>query len=174
MPEGIVTKGINHKKLRPLIERVRQRVKKHPTIKKMFEEHGISLDEIDLIPMCFAHIDVSARTDHGIIYFGMKLLDDGDFDNDDHYLVHEITHFLQQTTGNKPTQGADDGEYLDNPAEMEGFQNQSEYISDTRSDEEADKYINRVLDHHDYNGKERKEKRKELLRQALMGSSQIL
>jgi hypothetical protein len=164
MSSEIKTKGIPHKKLRPLIEKVRNRVRQHPVVQKMFKKYKVDLEEIELIPMCFADLDVSARTDHGVMYFSTKLLEDGDFDKDDHYLVHEMTHFLQQTTGDKPTPGSDEGEYLDNPAEKEGFQNQSEYLAETRGDLAAEKYVNQVLNHHDVKGKsERRKRRIELL-----------
>jgi hypothetical protein len=170
MSEDVVTKGIDHKKLRPIIDKVRSKIKKHPVVKKMFKKHKIDLNEIDLIPICFAKLDVSARTDHGVIYLNLDLLEDGDLNKDDHYFVHEITHYLQQTTGNKPTQGADEGEYLDNPAEIEGFQNQSEYLSDTRDEDAADEYINQVLDHHEYEGNKRQKKHDQLLRNAFYKS----
>ena len=117
--------GINQAKLRPIIDQLRHKVKNHPVVKRMFEKYDLSPDEIDLIPMAFAKLDVSARTDHGIVYLNIALLNDG-ISDDDHYLVHEITHAIQQTTGTKPTQSADDGNYLDNKDEIEGFQNQIE------------------------------------------------
>lgn len=159
----IQTQGIDQRKLRPLIERVRERIKNHEIVQGMFDEYKVDLSEIDLIPMAFADLDVSARTDHGVIYFGTKLLKDGDFDGDDHYLVHELTHFLQQTTGTKPTQGSEDGKYLDNPDEIEGFQNQTQYLSETRDEEEAEKYVEKVLDHHDMNGQKREVRKEELM-----------
>lgn len=167
----ILTKSLPQKELRPLIEKVRARIKKDPIVKRMFEEYDVDVSEIDLIPMCFADLDVSARTDHGIIYFSTKLLEDGDFDDDDHYLVHEITHFLQQTTGNKPTQGSDEGDYLENPDEIEGFQNQTEYIAKNKGPEEAENYVERVLDHHDLKGKKREDRREALL--AIANSSTV-
>jgi hypothetical protein len=163
MSESIKTKGIPHNKLRPVIEEVRRRLKQHPIVREIFKKHDLDIDEIDMIAMCFADIDVSARTDHGVIYFGLKLLKDGDFSKDDHYLVHELTHYCQQTTGDDATPGSDEGEYLDNPAEKEGFQNQSEYLADTRGDLAAEKYINQVLDHHKVKGKKRERRLKELL-----------
>lgn len=166
MAEDIKTTGIDQKKLRPLLNKVRNSIKKHPVIKEMFEKHDVDVSEIDLIPMAFADLDVSARTDHGIIYFSTKLLEDGNFEKDDHYMVHEIVHFLQHTTGTKPTQGAMDGDYLKNPAEIEGFQFQTDYISDTRGDDAAEDYVNKVLDHHDESGKERESKKEVLLNRA--------
>lgn len=163
MTLGVKTTGIDQKKLRPLIDKVRQKIKDHPVVIKMFQDYDVNIDEIDLIPMCFAEMDVSAKTDHGCLYFNINLLDDNDFDKDDHYVTHEITHFLQQCTGTKPTPGSDSGDYLKNPAEVEAFNNQSEYISDTRSDKDAKDYINKVLDHHDVKGKKRKERMDALL-----------
>jgi hypothetical protein len=163
MAEDIRTQGIPQKKLRPLIEKVRARIKRNEVVARMFEGHGIDLSELDLVPMCFADIDVSARTDHGVIYFSTKLLKDGDFDKDDHYLVHELTHFLQQTTGTQPTKGSEHGDYLKNPEEVEGFQNQVEYISNLRGKEKADSYVERVLDHHDQEGNKRKQRKEELM-----------
>lgn len=154
--------GINQAKLRPILQKLRERIKDHPVVQRMFKDYGVDLSEIDLIPMAFARLDVSARTDHGIIYINIALLNDG-IENIDHYLVHEITHFLQQTTGTKPTQSADDGEYLDNDDEVEGFKNQTEYITETYGKPQADKYVNQVLDHHDVKGKKEREKRKDEL-----------
>ena len=78
-----------------LIDKVRERIKDSDTVKKMFEEADVDLDIIDLVPMTFSDLEVSARTDHGVIYFNFSLLDDGDFEHDDHYMVHELKHFLK-------------------------------------------------------------------------------
>jgi len=159
--------NIDQASLRPLIDKVKKRIKNDPTIKEMLDKYDVDSEEIDLVPMCFAHIDVSARTDHGIIYFNVKLVEDGNFDNDDHYLVHELTHYFQQTTGNQATQGANEGDYLENEDEIEGFQNQTKYLSETRSEEDAEEYVDQVLDHHEVSDEdEREDKKEELLSEA--------
>lgn len=145
-----------------LINEAKQRVKSSDTIKDVFDKYKISLDEIDLVPVCFTELDVSARTDHAVIYLGNHLLEDPG--SIDHYLLHELVHFAQQTTGDGPTKGSNDDNYLSNPYEIEGFQNQTEYLSETRDDETAEDYIEMVMDHHGEKGKERKDKRKKLLR----------
>lgn len=162
-PNEIRTQGIPQQKLRPLIERVRERIKSHEVVQNMFDEYKVDPSEIDLIPMAFANLDVSARTDHGVLYFSTKLLKDGDFDEDDHYLVHELTHFLQQTTGTQPTKGSEEGKYLDNPDEIEGFQNQTEYLAETRNKGTAEKYVEKVLDHHDLSGNKRETRKEDLM-----------
>ncbi len=156
--------GIPHAKLRPLIEDVRSRLKSDPVVQRMFEEYGVDISELDLVPIAFAKLDVSARTDHGIIYLNTALLkEDGSLDEDDHYLVHELSHFLQQTTGTKPTKSSENEFYLDNKDEIEGFQNQTEYIAETHGDEEAEEYVEKLLDHHEVDDKAEREKRKEKL-----------
>lgn len=154
----IKTQGINHKKLRHIINKLKERIKGSEIIKDMFKEYDVSLDEIDLIPICFAEIPVSARTDHGVIYLNYEMLND-DILDEDHYLVHEITHFLQQTTGNKPTKGSDDGNYLDNPVEKEGFKNQVGYIADNKGEKEAKKYVTDLLDYHEVEGNKNRKSR---------------
>ncbi len=148
-----------------IINRVKNRVKKHPVVVEMFKEYDVDPEEIDLVPMCFAELPVSARTDHGIIYFNFKLLEDGNFEDDDHYIVHELTHYLQQTTGSRPTKGSDAGSYLDNKEEIEGFQNQTEYLAETRDDDTAEQYVDQVLDHHEVSDKKERNKRKKQLLQ---------
>lgn len=150
--------------LNRLINQLRDRLYEDETVRRMFEEYGVDINEIYLIPMMFSDLDVSAKTDHGIIYYNYKLLADGDFEKDFQYGVHEITHWLQQTAGDKPTQSADDGSYLDNPYEQEGFQNQMEYVAREEGENEAEKYIDELLDHHEIEDKkEKKEKKEDLL-----------
>jgi hypothetical protein len=146
-----------------IISKLKSKIKDHPVVKQMFKDYDISLDELDLFPICFADIDVSAKTDHGIIYLNKSHLDDDPLGKDDHYLVHELTHVLQQTCGDKPTKGAEEGDYLANKYEQEGFQNQSEYIADTRSPEKAEKYIDHVLDYHEVTDKDREKRKDQLL-----------
>lgn len=145
-----------------LIQKCLDEIKKSNSIKDLFKEYGISLDEIDLIPICFKKdLEVSARTEHAIIYLNDKLTKT--IEELCPYLIHEITHYCQQTTGNKPTKGSNDDNYLDNPAEQEGFQNQTKYISEVDGEDKAEEYIEKVLDHHDTPKKERNKKREELL-----------
>ena len=74
-----------------------------------------------------------------------------------------MTHWLQQTTGSKPTQSADDGDYLDNPFEQEGFQNQIEYISKQFGEEEAENYVDELLEHHDVDDEDEFDEKKDTL-----------
>jgi hypothetical protein len=158
-----IIKQLPQKTLQRCLKNLREYLKKNETVQRMFEEYDVPLSELDLIPMAFADLDVSAKTDHGIIYYNYSLLSDGDFFKDFMYGTHEITHWLQQTTGDGPTQGADDGEYLDNKFEQEGFQNQLEYMADEFGIDEAEKYVDDLLDHHEVESKKEKKEKKEVL-----------
>jgi hypothetical protein len=71
-------------------------------------------------------------------------------------------HWLQQTTGNVAGHKTVD-EYLDKPTEMEAFQVQIDFKERHEGEEEADEYIEDLLDHHDIKDKdEREEKAEEL------------
>ena len=139
-------------------------VKKSQTYKDLCNKYNVEDDYIDLVPMAFAELDVSARTEHGIIYLNVDLLKKRD--EIAHYLIHEFDHVLQQTTGDGPTKGSTDNDYLDNEFEREGFNEQSKYISETRGDGAAKKYIERVLKHHDVPKKERSQRKQDLLQLA--------
>lgn len=165
MPDDIVTQGIPHKELAPLLEKLKKRIFNHPVVKDIIKKYDIDKDELQYVPMAFAKLPVSARTDHGVIYFNVDLAKDGTIDDEEHYGVHEFTHYGQQTTGDKPTPGSDEDNYLDNPVEQEGFRNQTKYIADTQGEEEAEKYIDQVIDHHSDNEADdkKREKRKDKL-----------
>lgn len=146
-----------------MLKKMREYLKRDGVVQEMFKEYKVDISEIDLIPMRFGNLDVSAKTDHGVIIFNYRLLMDGDFFKDFSYGVHEMTHWLQQTTGTEPTKSSDDDNYLDNPFEQEGFQNQIEYIANQFGEDEAENYVNDLLDHHDVEDEDEKEEKKETL-----------
>jgi hypothetical protein len=156
-------KSKSPKALLSLINRAKKFLKKNDVMKQVFKDNGVDISFLDYIPIKFGDIDVSATTSHGIITLNYKLLLDGDFFKDYGYLVHEISHYLQQCFRNKPTQGAEEGKYLDNPDEQEGFQNQIQYIAEEFGDHEADKYVEGLLDHHDIDSKKERRNKKDVL-----------
>ena len=156
-------KKMPFKSLNRMIKKMREYLKTNEVVQQMFEDYGVDISEIDYIPMCFGNLDVSAKTDHGVIIFNYKLLTDGDWFEDFSYGVHEMTHWLQQTTGTKATKSSDDGSYLDNPYEQEGFQNQVEYIAEQFGDDKAEQYVDDLLEHHEIDSKKEVEEKKETL-----------
>lgn len=151
----------SHKELLPLIEKAKNELKKSQTYKDLCDKYHVNYDIIDLVPVAFEDLDVSAKTNQGCIYLNYKLLDN--FDNNIHYFSHEMAHFFQQCMGDGTygTNNADD--YLDNPFEIDSFKTQSEYIAETDGKEHAENYIEKVLDHHDIDDSKRENKKEELL-----------
>jgi hypothetical protein len=158
-------KNISPKILLKLIQRAKNYLKNDKVFNDLCKEYKVSSNFIDKVPIRFGDLEVSARTNKGVIILNYKLLLDGEFFKQYHYLVHELTHILQQWYGDGPTIGANDDniDYLSNPDEQEGFQRQIEYIDDMFGQDEADNYVEHLLDHHDKDGKERKELKSDLM-----------
>jgi hypothetical protein len=139
--------------LNRLINKAKKHLKNDEVWQRICKENEMEPDIIDYIPTKFGNLDVSAKTDHGIIILNYKLLCDGDFEQNYSYLVHEYSHWFQQCFGEKATQSADDGSYLDNPAEEEGFTNQVEYIANTEGEDKAEEYVDDLLEYHEVDDK---------------------
>lgn len=145
-----------------IIKRMKECVKKDPAVIEKFEEYGVPIDKIDDVHVSFEEMDVSAKTKDKKIYLNRSMLDpDSDVKDPAAYLAHEICHFLQQWTGN--TQGHEVKDYLSKPTEEEAFKVQVDFKERHEGEEEAEKYVEELLDHHDKDGKERKEKKEELM-----------
>ena len=144
-----------------LIDKLKAEVKDSDAWKEACDLHKVNPEHIFLIPMTFSDIDVSARTENGVVYINNKLLENKD--RIPSYITHECVHWLQQCFSDGPTEGSTDDNYLDNPFEQEGFRAQTSFIEETEGDDEAEEYIDQVLDHHDVPSDERAERKKELL-----------
>lgn len=143
---------------------MREHAKHDPGIISKFKEYGVSLGDIDKVPISFCDLDVSAKTKDKKIYLNEAMLaDDSPVDDPTHYLIHELIHYLQQKTGKNMHKHRDEDEYLDKETEEEAFKVQVDFKKREESEEEAEDYVEKLLDHHDIKGKERKDKKEELL-----------
>lgn len=147
-----------------VVDLMKKRVKKDPAVIKKFKEYDVPLDYIDKVHVEFCPLDVSAKTKDKKIYLNEKMLADDKEDISDptHYLVHELVHFLQQKTG-EGDRGTKSTEYLDKPTEEEAFQTQVDFKKREEGHDEAEDYVEGLLDHHDLDGKKRKNKKEELM-----------
>lgn len=149
--------------LKRLIDQAKEKLQSDPVIVQMFDEYGADIEELKYIPTYFKDLDVSAKTDHGVVYLNYALLDDGFSEKQYSYLVHEYSHWLQQTYGNKPTKSSKKDKYLDNEFEIEGFQNQIEYLANKFDNDTAENYVNNLLNHHKIPQKNKEDKKDELM-----------
>jgi hypothetical protein len=156
-------KKLPFRTLNRIINKAKKQLKTDETWQKACKEYGEDVDIIDFIPVKFGNLDVSGKTDHGVVILNWKLLKEDDFTRICSYLLHEANHHLQQCCGDHPTQSADDGDYLKNPYEVESFQDQIEYIADHEGEKEADEYVDNLLEHHDKDGNEADELKAVLL-----------
>lgn len=153
-----VVKKLPYKTLMRMINKAKDFLKKDGVMQEAFKEYDVDIEEIDYIPTYFKELDVSAKTEHGVVWLSYKLLCDGDFFEDYSYLIHEYVHFLQQTTGTKPTTSYDDENYLDNIFEQEGFSKQVEFIANQSGEDEAEEYVDDLLDYHEIEDDKEKDK----------------
>lgn len=145
------------------VQQLKEKVKKDPEIIRKFKKYDVPIDEIDNVHVEFKDLDVSAKTKNKKIYLNSKMLsEDSPVKDPAHYLVHELIHYLQQSTGNTDDK-KHQKEYLDRETEQEAFQSQVDYKKREESEEEAEEYVEGLLDHHDVDGKEREEKKDDLL-----------
>lgn len=145
-----------------IVQEMKEKIKQDPDVQEKFKKYKVHIDEIDNVHVEFCDLPVSAKTKNQKIYLNEAMLDDdSDIDDPSHYLAHEMIHFLQQSTGNVAGHKSVD-EYLDKPTEMEAFQTQIDYKERHEGEGEAATYVEDLLDHHDYSGSDRKEKKEEL------------
>lgn len=156
----------------PFIQQIKDKLKSDQTIIDICSKYKMDTDDLDLAPIKFDDIDVSAKTDKCVITLNWNLLEKNNRYQIPHYITHEFTHFCQQS--NEPTQSADDGDYLMNPSEQEAFQFQIKYIDDQFGEDKAEDYTNQVLDHHDETGKERDKKQDILMKKIEVLSNHFL
>lgn len=147
------------KTIRELLNLLRE----HPQVRNLFARFNVPISRLDEIPLKFKKMDVSAKAKDGVIYLNERLAEDGDFVEDAHYILHELTHILQQISGKVDDYGdTGDLDYLDLPAEIEAFREQISFIRDYKGQKDAEKYLDDLLDFHELKGARRADKKRQL------------
>jgi len=143
-----------------LVKRLKKDLKNQEQYEEKCKEYQEDKDFIDSVEIFFAPMDVSAKTVNGTIILNENLLE-GEWDEIQRYIIHELTHVLQQINGlvDGPIEK---GKYLDDENEQEAFRIQLDYMSDHDTPEEIQEYLENLLDHHNIKGKKRQEYIKEL------------
>jgi len=147
-----------------ILAHIKNLLKESPVIKAMFEEFKVPIDEMDIIHIEFADLDVSAKTKDRKIYINQDFLKNNKFEEEIHYIVHEVTHYLQQSLGEvKKYKDLHNKDYLDKATELEAFQYQIQFIKEQYGEKRATEYVEDLLDFHELTGKDAEEKRVKLL-----------
>lgn len=145
-----------------LVSKLKKDLAEDQVVIDMFSKKGVPLKYIEYVPIVFSDIDTSAKTSKGIIYLNPKMLK-LDIDRVKAYIVHEITHWLDQCFSKEATESSDNDDYLMNEHEEKAFGNQVEYLKDNVGTEDAEEYVDNLLDYHEVDGKDRKKIEKKLL-----------
>lgn len=147
-----------------LLDAIKELLKGDSVVQRMFDEFDVPLEDIEQAPLEFAPLKVSAKTRNGKIYLNKSLLEDGDFSDDIHYIVHELRHWLQQTNGDMDKyRKRPELDYLDLPAEIEAFKDQIEFMANFYGEDRAKEYLEDLLDVHEFEGDARDNKYEELM-----------
>jgi hypothetical protein len=146
-----------------LAQELKSAAEKDPTVQAKFKEYGIDISELPDVKIGFEDLDVSAKTKNEAITLNRKLLSPVSkaFEQCMPYVVHELTHVLQQKKNQ--LHGADKEEYLDKDTEIEAFQAQVEYKKDHDGEDAADAYVEDLLDFHNIKRKKRLLKKRVLM-----------
>tara|TARA_B100000579_G_C22801246_1_gene840004 strand:+ start:550 stop:1119 length:570 start_codon:yes stop_codon:yes gene_type:complete len=145
--------------------KIKDSIKEDDFFVELFNQYNKSLDIIDAIPIDFVpELEVSAQTINGSIRLNWKLLGKP-FSIIMRYVVHEMVHVFQHMDGLKES---DEGKnYLDDPNEVEAFQQQIKFDANNNSNNEEGKgkaveYAKKLIKFHKYPKSKRKNKLKEL------------
>jgi hypothetical protein len=145
-----------------LLSRIKTELKRSPIAKEICKEHGFSIDIIDGIPMDFSEeIDTSARTVNSAISLSSELMNE-DFQIMMRYAIHELVHALQHMKM-EGMEAFESDEYLDRPDELEAFQYQIEYESETMGQDKAEEYVDNLIEYHEIPPEVQEGKKQELL-----------
>ena len=129
--------------------------------KDICEEAGEDIGLLEVVPIMFEDMDVTAKTVSGKIVLNPALIDE-DSPVMMRYIIHELVHVLQHLDGVTGNDDDNSGNYLDKKTEEEAFKRQIEFDAKHRSEDEADEYIEGLLEYHDFPKKKREEKEEEL------------
>jgi hypothetical protein len=149
-----------------ILSKVKKYLKKDPVIKEICDEYGRRPEDLDGVSITFdSKLDVTAKTVDGKMFLNTSLLDEK-FEILCRYVVHELTHVFQHMEKEfRKNRAKREKEYLERPEEIEAFQNQIKFDANNRSEEEAKKYVNKLLRYHEVKDEEEADsKRKELLK----------
>tara|TARA_Y100001963_G_C6597022_1_gene360694 strand:- start:59 stop:562 length:504 start_codon:yes stop_codon:yes gene_type:complete len=146
-----------------ILSKIRATLLKDKIAKKICKEKDIGDWFLSGVPIKFEDIKQSAKTVNASIILNRRLMSEP-FSVMMRYVIHELTHAIQHVQKNiSKTTKKDNEEYLDKDTEIEAFKYQIEFDSEERGDEKAEKYVEDLLDYHKLRGKDREDKKDELL-----------
>lgn len=148
-----------------LVAKIKKELKNDNIAKEICKEYSFDIDIIDGISVEIVDdLDVSAKTVDSAIHLNSSLVDE-DFNIIMRYAIHELVHALQhmKLVG---LEALECENYLDRYDEVEAFQYQIKYDSKTRGLEEAEDYVDDLIEYHEVPDHKKEEKKDELMDRA--------
>lgn len=141
---------------------IKKELKDNPIAHEICDEYGFQIDIIDGIPIEFIEdLDASAKTLDARIQLNTNLLDE-DFAIIMRYAIHELVHALQHMRSVEIDPYSDE-DYLDRGDELEAFQYQIAFDAENRGRNEAEDYVNDLIEYHEIPEPEQDVKKTELM-----------
>ena len=147
------------------LSRIRTALMNDDIAKEICSDLGIGSWFLASVPIRYEKVKVTAKTVNGNIILSPKLAKKP-FDILMRYVIHELVHAIQHIKeyGKKQTDKKKD--YLNREDELEAFQYQVKFDEEHRGEEEAEKYVDKLLSFHDIPDERREEKKEELMDKA--------
>lgn len=146
-----------------LLSKIRTELINDRIAKDICKENNVDEDFLFGVCIKFDDLDVSAKTVDSEIILNNKLIEKS-FDIVMRYVIHELVHAIQHCeNGGKNKKNNKSKDYLDNPDEVDAFKKQVLYQAENNGNDSAKKYVDGLLEYHDIDGDEKKEKEKELM-----------
>jgi len=145
-----------------LIAKVKRELRNEDIAKDICSEYGFDIDILDGISIEFEDdLEASAKTIDGAILLSSNLISK-DFEVIMRYAIHELVHAVQhmKITNMDQFEGK---EYLDRDDELEAFQYQVEYEAKAVGAEEAEEYVEDLIEYHEIPDDEVEKKKEELM-----------
>lgn len=149
-----------------LLADIRTTMMNDEVAKEICREEGVDEWLLVSVPILFEDLEVAAKTTDGSISLSTKLLDKPP-EIRMRYVIHELVHAIQHIKDFGKPKSDEAHNYLDEPDEVAAFQKQIKYHSKELGKEDAEEYVDDLLDHHNVPGEDKKDKREELLEEAV-------
>ena len=145
-----------------ILSKIRTALCSDKIAKKICKEKGVGEWFLEGVPIKFDKIKQSAKTVDSNIILNRSLIKKP-FEIMMRYVIHELTHSIQHVQASRKKTKKKDEAYLDKDTEIEAFKYQVEFDEENRGRRNAEKYVEDLLDYHDIKGKDRDDKKDELL-----------
>jgi hypothetical protein len=146
-----------------LLSEIKENLKTSDIAKEICKKYGYDIDIIDGIPIEFKDdLGSSAKTINSKISISDELID-APIEKIMRYAIHELVHALQHMQRYGKEDPYKDKKYLDRPDEIEAFQSQIEFEAKEVGMDEAEDYVDDLLDYHDIPENDKDDKKEELM-----------